>query len=342
MGFLSDLVLRKRSESVILIDIGADSIGGAYAVFADGSLPVVLYTMRLSTERHAGEHEDTAMLRTLKQVTDTITKEGAPVLARATGSGRANRILVSIDAPWQKVSVRTEHFDPGESFIFNDKLVDALLKETGNEFPGKQLVDESVIGTMLNGYETKDPYGKSAHRAAIVVMTSFIDEAIAQNITTILRGAFHMRRIIPIAGSSIRYQALHKAFPHERDALMIDAIGPLTSVALVRSGLFAEIIEVAVDTGTYAEWGAQVEGKLGELAKRFPLPRTLFLLTQETKLESLRKKLDDAKLGDLWLSDNPPNVISVLVSHLNTLIRQTTTNPPDITLLLMALFCKES
>lgn len=337
MGFLSNLVLRKQTESTVLIDIASDSIAGAYGVFSSGKPPVILYSKRVPIEHHASEPFEKAMLRALKSFLDVLVREGAPALSRATGSGRAEQILVSIGAPWQNISIRTEHLDPGETFAFNKRLVKALLDETRNSMPGKLLANESVIGILLNGYETRDPYGKTAHRAAIVVLTSFIDQQVVKGVVTMLRGAFHTRHVSPIAGSSLHYQALHKAFPHERDALMIDAVGPLTSIALVRNGLFVEIIEVT-GIDTYAAWGEQVQVKLAELAKRYPLPRTLFLLAQESKAGSLHKKLDAAKLGDLWLSDNPPNIVPVAVGHIASLVRQVVPTPPDLSLLLMAIF----
>jgi len=35
------------------------------------------------------------------------------------------------------------------------------------------------------------------------------------------------------------------AFPHERSAIILDAIGPLLSIALVRRGLLVAVTEVA-------------------------------------------------------------------------------------------------
>ena len=51
-----------------------------------------------------------------------------------------------------------------------------------------------------------------------------------------------------------------------------------------------------------------------------------------------KKKLSAAILDKLWLSENPPKVISVRPNHLVGLVRQTMAALPDLPLLLMALY----
>jgi len=342
MSFIDDLFgTKKKIESAVLIDVGAESVGGAYVCAAGDALPEVLYTRRLPVEAHSGEHREAAMLRALKILGDTLVLEGAPVLARTTGTGAADSIVVSIDAPWQETSVRTERFEQDAPFFFTKSLVVETLKKTGLTAEGKLLVDESIIGTILNGYETRDPYGKVAHRATVVVLTSFIDTKVAKDVSELLQGVYHTKRILPIAGSSLHCQAMHIAFPHERDALIVDATGPLTTIALLRRGLFVSISEVPA-APSLTKWVEHITAELSGIGKQYPLPRTIFLVARESELPALGKKLEEANLGELWLSDNPPKIVSVLASHIAGLVRQATTTPPDFVLLLMTLFWRHS
>lgn len=338
MSFFDNFFGKKKSESVVLIDIGADSVAGAYAHYTEGEQPVLHYTQRLPIKIRTGEPHEDAMLRALGVLGDALICEGAPILMRATGSGSIETVLVSVDAPWQKTSVRTEYFEQKDPFIFNKNMVNAALKKTSVAPAGQLLVDESIIGTILNGYETKDPYGKEAHRASIIILTSLIDEKVAQGIQKALRSLYHTKNISTIAGSSLRYQAMRIAFPHERDALILDATGPLTSIALVRRDLLVEVVEIQIHKAGTAIWLETLTDELAALAQRFPLPRTIFLLAREPDIVSIRETLDEADLGKLWLSDNPPKIVSVRESHLVGLIRETATASSDISLLLMALY----
>lgn len=281
------------------------------------------------------------MLRALQILGDALIRDGAPALVRSTGSGSADSVVVAIDAPWQKISVRTEQFEGREPFIFTRSLVAEKLEATAVVAPGKVLADQSVIGTILNGYETRDPYGKEVRRASVIALTSSIDESVAGSITSVLGGIYHTKHIESIAGSSLRYQALRKAFPHEHDVLILDATGPFTSVALMRRGLLVSISEVTSGTDAPDTWLESVRAELAELARRFPLPRTIFLLARESDTDALREALDTAKLGNLWLSDDPPRIVPVLANHITALVRQVSPAPPDLPLLLMALYYQQ-
>lgn len=321
----------------MLIDIGAASVSGAYAHYKGGETPVVLYTQRLSIEIRKDESYEVSMLRTLSMICTDLIREGSPILLRAAGSGSVDNILVSINAPWQETSVRTERFEKKEPFIFTKSMVERAMEQTQITREKKSIVDESIIGTILNGYETSEPYGKKVHRASVIILTSLINHDISDSINSIIRSAYHTDHILPIAGSSLHYQALCHAFPHEYDMLILDATGPMTSIVLVRKKLFIDIAEVSVALDN-AEWAEKLMSEFSHLAEQYPLPRTIFLLAQEADVQSLQKKLLGANLGSLWLSDNPPTIVAVLASHLNNSIRQITTASPDLPLLLMALY----
>lgn len=326
------------AKSIVLIDISADSVAGAYAHYKNGEMPTLLYTRRLPIELHDGEPHETSMLRTFSTLGDALIREGAPILMRSTGSGSADAILVSIDAPWQETKIRTESFEQKTDFVFTKKMVSTVLEKTSIMSSGKVLVDESVIGTILNGYETREPYGKEAHKASIIVLTSIIEQKISDGIVTVAKSLFHTKNIFSIAGSSLRYQAVRRMFPHERDTLILDAIGSLVSIALVRKNLLVAVAEVS---GAVADNDdlliKKIMGEFTELAKQYPLPRTIFLLAQENN-SFLEEAFKTPKLGGLWLSDNPPKVVPIIASHINGFVRQITTAPPDIQLLLTALY----
>ena len=340
MSFFDKIFHPKHTESVVLVDVSADSVAGAYAYYVKGEAPILLYTCRLPIEIHDGEPRETAMLTALSLLGSRLIREGSPVLARATGSGRANNILVSIDAPWQETRIRTESFERKTEFIFTKQIVATVLANTASALPGKNLADESVIGTVLNGYQTHEPYGKIVRRASIIVLASFIDQKVSDGIVTIFKGHFHTKDVFSIAGSSLRYQAVRRIFPHESDALILDAMGSLISVALVRKNLLVDVAEISDSTvtGSTDLWMKMVTKEFTSLAKRYPLPRGIFLLAKEQNIPPLDQIFKSSNLGGLWLSDNPPKIVSILASHVAGSLRQLSTDPPDLPLLLMTLF----
>lgn len=341
MGLLNSFLRSKLAESVVLIDIGAGSVAGAYARYEEDEAPALLYTRRVPIEMREGEARERAMLRALEVLGGILVREGAPTLARATGSGRADVILVSIDAPWQKTSIRIEHIEQENPFIFTKSLVTKAL-ENRAAVPEKLLVDESVIGTLLNGYETSNPYGKRAHRASVIVLTSLIEAKIAERVVSVLRSLYHTRHILTIASSSLRYQTMRAAFPHERNMLMLDATGPVTSVILVRNGFFVAVSEAADTDVESRSWVRTVTDEFAEIAKQYPLPRTIFLLARPSEMSSVRERLGAENFGSLWLSDNPPKIVPILANQIGGTIRQGTAAAPDLAITLMALYWHQS
>ncbi|MCR4333943.1 MAG: hypothetical protein NUV60_02960 [Patescibacteria group bacterium] len=339
MSFFNGLFHKKKKEdSVILIDISADSIAGAYVRYSADELPVLLYTNRVPIDIRGEEPHEHAMLRALDILGNGLIREGAPILVRSTGSGSADTILVSIDAPWQKTFIRTERFEQEEPFIFTESLVWKALEKTRFVPKGQQLADESIIGTVLNGYKTSNPYGKETHHASVIVLTSLVDELVVGNIKATLRALFHTQEMSVIAGSSLRYQAIRAAFPYEHDALILDTANSLTTISLVRRDLLVNVVEVPIRINDAVVWMEKISSELTDIAGRFPLPRTIFLLARESEDVSLQKALDNAKLGSLWLAENPPKIIALLASHLAGLVRHTSSASPDLSLLLMAFF----
>lgn len=339
MSFFSHA--KKESEAVVLVEIGAGSVAGAYCLLREGEAPAILYTERIPITFNADIPHERSLLNSLNVLGDKLLHDGAPTLARATGSGSAHTILVSIEAPWQETSVRTEHIERDAPFIFTKGLVDQQLKRTRLKSSEKILADESIVGTVLNGYNTHDPYEKKAQRALVVVLTSIIDRHISEHLTNFFKKLFHTRQIVSISGNSLRYQAMRVAFPHDSDAIIIDATGSLTSISLVRQNLLVATVETAENGAQSSSWATEIKNIFVEIAKLYPLPRTVFLLGNDSDMPLLQEKLTAANLNDLWLSLNPPQIVPVLGKHIVGLVQQATTQSPDLNLLLMALYYQQ-
>ena len=342
MGFLNLFKKKEKyAESVVLIDIGADSVAGAYVRYAENEIPVLLFARRVLIEIREGETHEHAMMHALETLGVDLIREGAPSLLRATGSGSVEMIFVSVDAPWQETILRAEHLERRDPFIFSESIVGNLLENTA-VVSEKHCANESIVSTVLNGYETPRPYGEKIHRASITILTSLIDTHIFKSITAMLRGLYHTDRVLFISGRSLRSQAMRAAFPHEHDAIILDAIGPLASIALVRKNIFTAFSEIENSTSDANSWLEKVANEFSELAKQHTLPRVLFLLAHESEISSLQQALALASptggFNSLWASNTPPKVVPILAGHIAGSVKQATDAHPDLRLFLSALY----
>ena len=339
MRFLERLFhTEKQAESVVLIGIGENVVCGACVRYEDGRSPTVHYTRSLPVTIREGEECERAVLRALKSLGDDLIREGAPALARAVGNGVVNTMLVAIDTPWQKVLSRTEYFEQREPFAFTEDLVEKRLAEADIAEADETIVDKSIIGATLNGYATSAPYGKEARRASITVLASLVKTRVKDSVTEIMRGLYHTRDIRFIAGSSLRYQTTRSLFPHDRDAIIIDATDGLTSIAIVREGVLVTLTNIRTPTGG-SGWAARVTKELDTISALHSLPRIIFLLAQESEALALRQDLDTDDFAALWHNTGAmPKIVPVLKTLVGGSVRQLSTEPVDLGILLKTLY----
>ena len=339
MSFLENFFHKeKKAESVVLISVGENVVCGACVRYEDGRSPTVHYTRSLPVTVREGEERERAVLRALKFLGDDLVREGAPALVRAVGNGVVGTVLVAVDAPWQKVLPRTEYFEQREPFVFTEDLVEKRLAEADIAEADETIVDKSIIGATLNGYATSAPYEKEARRASITVLASLVKTRIKDNVTEIMKGLYHTRDIRFIAGSSLRYQTTRSLFPHDRDAIIIDATDGLTSIALVREGVFVTLANIIAPVGG-SGWAARITKELGTISDHRSLPRIVLLLAQEHEALALRQDLDIADFAALWHNTGAmPKIVPVLRTLIGGSVRQLSTEPADLGTLLMAFY----
>lgn len=364
---------KKKARSLALIDIGSASVGGAYVHIEEGTQPIIYYTARVNVEPREGEEITDSMLRSLSFLERLLIEEGAPALRREAGDASIEQVLVSIAAPWQETRVSTTHMQERKPFTFTR----AHLEEAGARIlpPDKDHVrsGQAVIATILNGYETANPFGKRTTRAEMVILASSIDRKVAHSLKTSLRRAFHTDAIELTAFAPVAYAAFRDLYPHQDDFIVLDVSGCGTDVALVKRGLLTEVRSVACGTHDLAQ-AARTAGKLAHassgalldpmvnqsfskesgaiertwldgmheafssFASVQALPRTVFLLADPDARDYLKRTLETSESRSLWLSDDPLSVIPVIPSHLATRVKTRGLGEGDLFLALLALY----
>lgn len=331
---------RKRRKTVALIDIAARTVNGACVHYRDKGVPEVVYGRSLPIEIQQHEDHATAMLRALKMLSSSIETDGVAALARITKESSIDDVVVAIDSPWQDTVLRTEHVVKEEDFYYTKSLEDAVVKKVTSEEDWKYS-NSTIVGTILNGYEVSNAYGKKARKATVIVLAAQMDKRLEQGIRKAVVGLSASAEAKLISGAVLRYKAVRQAFPHEHNALIVDATGPLAEVSLIRNGLLAAVSETP-EAGVVHDLNEQCIRGFADLAKQYPLPHTIFLLARFDQVESIQKKVATINFSTSWLSDNAPNLQPVLLSHMNGLVKQKTTTPVDLPILLMALYCRNS
>lgn len=374
-GILTRMALfpfgKKKTRSVALIDIGSASVGGVFVHYEEGKPPIIYYTARVDIETREGETIRDGMLRSLSFLERLLIEEGAPALRRETGSAVIEKVLVSIAAPWQDTVVVTTSLQQRRPFVFTHAhLADAVAK--AESIPeGRISSGHTIIATILNGYETANPFGKRVTRAELVLLVSTLEKEAAQTIEASLRRAFHTNTIELTAFAPVAYTVFRDLYPHQKDFVVLDVSGTGTDAAFVKRGLLVEVRSVpygtqdllvaARRTGQHATdmldpnandafakeaaeaervWLDGLHDAFAGVASVQALPRTVLLLADSGARDYLKRVLEQSSLRSLWLSDDPLTVIPVTPAHLAARVKTRGLGEGDLFMALLALYAE--
>lgn len=365
MGFFAS-----KPRGVVLVDIGSATVGGSFMHLEKGKSPVLCYTTRADVIPREGEDTTTATLRTLEEVCDLLTREGAAALYREIGTATLDMVLASVSAPWQETTVKTVSLHEEHSFVFTRALMEKAVKAEPPA-PTRIISDTSVIATALNGYDTDKPWGKRADRADITVLTSTLDKALAKGVQQLLRKAFHSHRIEITAFAPVSFAVISNLYPLQKDFVLIDVGGTATDAMIVKKGVIAGVRSLpcgvhdlllagrkasgevrgtsVIDPARNASFGPRVaaaeaawlsdmKAVLADFASEHPLPRSVFLLADEGARDFLKRLIDESALRTLWLSEEPLSVIPLAPEHTANFVRARGMADGDIFLSMLALF----
>ncbi len=231
----------KENATRILIDVGSASVGGAYVHFKTGHAPIMYYNARVNLAQREGEELEAGMLRTLQELTDLLIREGAPSVHRELGHARVDSIVVSIAAPWQETRVRVETVQSVRAFTFTKKLLNETVEKTTHVAEDRIDSGESVIATILNGYEIPNPFGKQVKRVELVILSSSLLKSVTEAIEKTLRKAFHSHEITFTGFAPVSYRVFRDLYPHENDYLILDIRGERSDLAFIQRGLLRDV-----------------------------------------------------------------------------------------------------
>jgi hypothetical protein len=374
-------LFKKASTNVAVIDIRSSSIGAAYATLYKNAAPHVVYSARIPLDPHATEPMADALPRTLDAVLNQLVKTGAPILHKASGSGRVEKVLVTFTAPWHSSKVYSRVIERDKQFLFTRQALEEALKEARPVEENHSSVSEIVIATLLNGYEVANPFNKRVKRAEMIVLASSLEDGFMELVAKAVRKALHQSHIEFGAFMPEAYGILRDIYPHQKDFLVLDVGNEATDLLLAKHGLLVSVNCIPHGVGEIARAARgiglsspnvptapgetsmidamrnttfeskveqaeqvflnEVKLTLGALAKQEPLPRTVFLLAEESVRDFLKRLLDAPDLRSLWLSDESISIMPIQPVQFAPYIQSNAEEQVDPALALIVLSARK-
>lgn len=224
---------------VLLIDIGSASVGAALAEIGVDKAPHIFATAReeiLFQEKLTSAEFLRAMNHSLLRVLKSILK-------KTRGTKNSLQVFCSLSSPWFLLKNRHSTITHGESFEINPSVLDAFLneeivrlkEELKKTLPSEdiKIVEKKIIQIKLNGYEIKNPYGKTATRVDLAMIIGVSSKQVIQRIERTVANFFHSATIHFNAFPVAAFSAIRDIFPTEKTFLFIDITGEGTDVSLI-------------------------------------------------------------------------------------------------------------
>jgi hypothetical protein len=367
---------KKTQESVAVVDIRSSSISAGYVFLKQGTPAHIVHSVHFPIDTHATEPLSEAMPRTLTTVLTALTTEGSAKLLAHTGRGKVDKVLVTITSPWQQSTIRSVSKSEERPFTFTKGLLEEITEGAFPKKEGRKTVSELVISTFLNGYETSNPFGRSVKEVQVLSLSTDIDEEVYTLIRKTIKEAFHQSHIDVYAFMPELYAVTRDLFPHQRDYLVLDVGNTAIDVLLVKHGLLVDLPSsthgmsdilnavhgsgVATVSGPLAQdavvldttrnasfesnteqakagWIHSLKETLSTVAEHEPLPRLVFVLSEENVSEFLKRLLDAPELRSLWLSEESLTIFSVLASQFGSHVTVAENTTPSVPLYFLAL-----
>ncbi len=231
----------KKEKSVIILDIGSASIGGAIVLIKKNSPPVVLYSVRKQIKMK----DDVNFSRFLSLMSDTLES----VLSELSKVSKVStkRTFCILSSPWYTSMTHFIKIEKKIPFIVTHKMIDTLIDKevsviSSDIVKGKKIVggvprviDVQNIQTKLNGYETGNPYNKKTKLVEVTLFVSIGSEKTIKLIEDKVLRIFH-NNIEFSSFSLASFVAIRDIF-NESNFLSIDITGEVTDVSMVKNNV---------------------------------------------------------------------------------------------------------
>ena len=255
LSFLKKIPVR---EFYILLDIRSSSIAGAIVSVIKNSEPTIEYTVRKKIFFDDSENVENFInksYKNLEDVLDEIVGVGfKKIKLNKNESMKIEDVFCTLASPWYKSKIKNFSVNEKEPVTFTEEYLNKILvaeKNIKDLEKDNAYVDKKILSVFMNGYQTEDPYGKSANNISLSFYNSFINKKTKKEIREIIFRKLHSKKITFYTHPVLMVSVIKNIFHSMKNFLMIDVSGEITEIGLFRDGIFQSFITVPIGTNFF-------------------------------------------------------------------------------------------
>lgn len=283
------LFSKNNSELVLVLDIGSESVGGAFILKEFGRIPIILNSVResfrLKSKIDLGRLRS-EMLASLDLVCQKLLREVG---------GRPKKIFCILSTPWAYGQLRTIRHEREKEFrfteIYAEKLIQDEIASFKKDFDEKsRIIDRRTTKVSLNGYTTEKPHNKKTRAVEIDTFLSLADAEVYADIEDRVHKTFKQK--ISFTSEMLSdFITVRNIFDVENDFIILNVGGIASEITVMKD-------DVLVATGTFAYGYTQIIYDLSRLMNKDVYEiKSLLAIYAEGHLGSALKKYIEKNLS---------------------------------------------
>jgi len=239
----------KKPKLAIAFDVGSSSVGAAGFLLSKGEKPRLVYSSRLEMpfqENFRFESFVATMTAALDAEAKKISESNFPPHSEMTVSCFAA-------SPWYASQTRTSKKTFDVATVMTEKLLNDLYATEAETFKDDEqksfnadaeIFEIENVQTKLNGYETGDPFGKTARDVQVSLYVAAAPQKILKTLKDKIEKHFphSLLKIYTFPFSSF---VVARDLFHEKDFLFLDISGEVTDISAVRDNVIQETASFA-------------------------------------------------------------------------------------------------
>ncbi len=248
------MAIFSNEETLLIIDIGNGTVGGALLALSKNTKPNIAYTVRLplsilETPDPGRLVEDLPLL--VGEVLTDVLREGI----KKAGEKKISGVLVSFSSPWFVLKTKHLQLTQDRPFLISQEFLDDIVgKEervftddlkkgstSGGEF---KVIEKSIVHTKINGYIIENNIGQKTKSFDAFLCLSAIEKNVADSVLDSILKHVNVSRhdILLHTFPLISFSILRDMYPGNSSFILMDISADVTDLTLVNNNVIEKSV----------------------------------------------------------------------------------------------------